>query len=71
MSAQSHRLDVLVPEAYDIALLARSTKVSLDEAASLIEQYARTRASEAALQATINAGERIGVAFEEAARAKA
>ncbi|HEY1980719.1 MAG TPA: hypothetical protein VGH13_11580 [Xanthobacteraceae bacterium] len=62
--ALPHRLDTAIPLAVDIALLARDPAVSLTAAAGLIEQYARTRASEAAADAVLETGNRLIAAID-------
>lgn len=52
------RLQPVVPAALAVALLVKDLK-NVSDAAALVEQYAQTVAAEAALQATINAGDRI------------
>lgn len=64
MSAVAHRLDVGLAGALEIAALARAPGVSITSAANLIEQYARTKASEAALDAVTRTGDRIAAALE-------
>jgi hypothetical protein len=59
-----HRLDVPIPMALDVALLVRAPGVSLTDAAALIEQYARTAASEAALDAVVKTSNRVMLAIE-------
>lgn len=51
------RLNKPIAGAMEVAILVKGN-VSYSDAAALIEQYARTKASEAALQATIEAGDR-------------
>ncbi len=53
-----HRLDVDIPTAIEIAAIVRNPHVKLQSAADLIEQYARTVASGAAVDATEEAGKR-------------
>jgi hypothetical protein len=58
------RLETAVPTSVEVALLARDPAVSLTKAAELIEQYARTRASEAVVDAVAEAGNRLIAAIE-------
>lgn len=53
------RFTVKVPMALEVAMLARSPGVSLTAAADLIEQYARTAASEARLDAVAETSHRM------------
>ncbi len=53
-----HRLNVDIPTAIEIAEIVRNPHVKLTSAAALIEQYARTVASGAAVEATEEAGRR-------------
>jgi hypothetical protein len=64
MSEIAHRLDPSLSQSMEIAALVRAPGVSIASAASLIEQYARTRASEAALDAVTRTGDRIAAALE-------
>lgn len=64
MTEIAHRLDVEISEALEIADLVRAPGVSITTAARLIEQYARTKASEAALEAVTRTGDRISRALE-------
>lgn len=59
MAELAHRLDFSWTAALEVASLARSSGVSITEAAQLIEQYARTKASEAKLDAIVEFGNRI------------
>lgn len=53
------RFTVTIPMALEVAMLARSAGVSLTDAANLIEQYARTAASEARLEAVADTSNRM------------
>lgn len=53
-----------VPAAVDIALIARNPNVSLSDAARLIEQYARTQASQGVLDGITQASQKIIAAIE-------
>lgn len=64
MTELAHRLDVDLAGAMEIASLARAPGVKLTEAARLIEQYARTKASEAKLDAILEVSDRICSSFE-------
>lgn len=64
MSETAHRLDIDLTGAVGIAALVRDPAVSITAAANLIECYARTRASEAALDAVTQTGNRIAAALE-------
>jgi hypothetical protein len=58
------RLETVIPMAVEIAKLVRHPSVSLTAAAELIEQYARTKASEAAADAVLETGNRLIAAIE-------
>lgn len=58
------RLETAIPASVDVAVLVRNPAVSLTAAADLIEQYARTRASEAAAEATLEVGNRLIASIE-------
>jgi len=66
MSELAHRLDVDLDmiSAVGVAALVRAPGVSIESATNLIEQYAKTKAAEAALIATERAGNRICAAIE-------
>lgn len=53
------RFRVTIPMALEVAMLARSAGVSLTDAANLIEQYARTAASEARIDAVMETSARM------------
>lgn len=64
MTEIAHRFDVDLAGAMGIAALVRAPGVSITSAANLIEQYARTRAAEATLDAVAQTGNRICAAIE-------
>lgn len=64
MSEIAHRFDVGVSGALEIASLVRAPGVSITAAAQLIEQYARTKASEATLDAITKTSDRMIAAME-------
>lgn len=68
MSEIVHRLDVDLPDAMEIAHLARAPGISITTAADLIERYARAKASEAALDAVTKTSDRL-IAVVEASHA--
>lgn len=56
-------------DAFTIAILARASTTSFDEAVSIIQQFANTVASEAAVKATEHTGRELLKAFDEVANA--
>jgi len=62
----AHRFDVDLTEALSVASLARAPGVTLQQATELIQQYAKTVAAGAALDATGEALARFDRAFTEA-----
>lgn len=62
----AHRFDVDLADALGVAALVRAPGVSLEQATRLIQQYARTVAAGAALDATGEAIARFDRAFTEA-----
>lgn len=66
MSELAHRLDVDLDliSAIGVASLVRAPGVSITAAAALIEQYARTKSAEAALNATMTTSNRMIAAIE-------
>lgn len=57
------RMQVPLATALEIAVMVKGLK-NIRDAEKLVEQYAQTVAAEAALQATINAGDRILATFD-------
>ena len=53
-----HRLNVLLANALEVAVLVKGVK-NIRDAAALVEQYAQTVAAEARLQAVIDTSDRI------------
>ena len=66
MTEIAHRLDVDLDliSAIGVAALVRAPGVSIETATNLIEQYAKTKAAEAVLDATERVGNRICAAIE-------